>query len=146
MGLEKQYKVCNFELKTETRWSHKQTCQLPHVCSPAVALFHTKGPRHRRKICANSLWLYSYFTQTSPLKNKDINPIFIYLRVFRCLYRGSVKKQLFYKYLRLHLSHNKCFWLLLGHYDPIDLEHKFPYLTILQVRPSGFQITHRVKQ
>ena len=29
MGLERQYKVCNFGQKAETRWSLKQTCQLP---------------------------------------------------------------------------------------------------------------------
>ena len=104
MGLERQYKVWNFRLKErsagrsseggdplvyrakgETRWSLKQTCQLPRVCSPTVALLHKKGPRFRRKICANSLWLYSCFTKTSPSKNKNINYIFIYLRVFRCL-------------------------------------------------------------
>ena len=57
----------------------------PHLCSSAVALLHNKGPRHRRKICANSLWLYYYYTQSSLWKNKNINYIFIYLRVFRCL-------------------------------------------------------------
>ena len=73
------------QVKGETRWSLKQTCQLPCVCSPAIALLHKKGPCHRRKICANSFWLYSYFTQTLSLKNKNINHIFIYLRVLRCL-------------------------------------------------------------
>ena len=43
-----------------------------------------------RKICANSLSLYSYYTQSSPSKNKNINYIFIYLRVFRCLSSSSV--------------------------------------------------------
>ena len=57
----------------------------PHACSPAVALLHKKGPRHRRKICANSLWLYSYYTQWSPSKNKNINYICIYLQVLHCL-------------------------------------------------------------
>ena len=32
----------------------------PRVCSPATAILHKKGPGHRRKICANSLRLYSY--------------------------------------------------------------------------------------
>ena len=61
----------------------------PRVCSPAVALPHKKGPRHRRKICANSLWQYSYYTQSSPSKNKNMNYIFIYLRVLRSLSSGS---------------------------------------------------------
>ena len=58
----------------------------PRVCSPAVVLLHNKGPRHSRKICANSLWLYYYYyyTQSSPTKNKNLNYIFIYLRVRRC--------------------------------------------------------------
>ena len=88
--LKRQYKVCNFELKAEIHWSLNQTCQLRRVCSPAVALLHKMSPRHRRKICANSLWLHSYVTQTSPSKNKDINYIFTYLRVLRCLSSGSI--------------------------------------------------------
>ena len=43
--------------------SLKQTCR---ECSPAVALFHKRGPYHRRKICANSLSLsLSDFTPTT---------------------------------------------------------------------------------
>ena len=72
--------VC--QAKEETRWSLKQTCQLLWVCAPAVALLHKKSRCHKRKICANSFWLYSYFTQASPSKNKNINYIFMYLRVF----------------------------------------------------------------
>ena len=90
VGVERQYKVCKFGLKEEICWSLKQTCWLPHVCSPAVALLHTKGPCHRRKICVNSPWLYSYFTQTSLSKNKSINYIFIYLWVLRCLSSGTI--------------------------------------------------------
>ena len=90
MGLERQYKVCNFGLKAETHWSLKQTCQLLRVYFPVVALLIKKGRRHRRKIYMNSRWLYSYFTQTSPSKNKDINYIFIYLGVFRCFSSGSI--------------------------------------------------------
>ena len=99
MELERQYKVCNFGLKAEIRWSLKrsreirwslkQTCWLPRVYSPAVELLHQKGPRHRRKIRANSLWLYSYFTKTSKSKNKNMNYIFIYLQVL-CLSRGMI--------------------------------------------------------
>ena len=42
--------------------------------------------------------------------------------------------------LRLHLSHNKCFLLLLQFYDPVQT-HK-----TLHVYLCGFQITHGVKQ
>ena len=90
---ERQYKVCNFGLKAETCWSLKQTCQLPVSVSLATALLHKKGPRHRRKLYANSLWLYSYFTQTSLSKNKNMNYIFIYLQVFRCLSSGTYATQ-----------------------------------------------------
>ena len=55
------------------------------MCTPVVALLHKKGSCYRRKICANSLWLYSYFAKTSPSKNKNMNYIFIYLRLLRCL-------------------------------------------------------------
>ena len=87
--LKKRYKICKFGLKAKTHRTLKQTCQLL-VCSPAVALLHKKGPRHRRKICANSLWLYPYNTQSSLSKNKNINHIFTYLQVFCCLSSGSV--------------------------------------------------------
>ena len=55
------------------------------MCFPAVALRHTKGPHHRRCICINYLSLHSYFIQTLPSKNRNINYIFIYLRSLRCL-------------------------------------------------------------
>ena len=90
VGLERQYKVFNFGLKAEIRSSLKQTSQIPRMCSPAIAQLHKKGPHHRRNICVNSLWLYSYFTQTSPSKNKDINYILKYLRVLLCLSSGTV--------------------------------------------------------
>ena len=54
----------------------------PGACSPAIAQLHKKGPSHRRKICVNSFWLYSYDIQSSPSKNKHTNYIFIDLRVF----------------------------------------------------------------
>ena len=57
----------------------------PRVCSWVIAQLHKKSPYHRRKISANSLWLYSYYTQLLPLENKNINYIFIYLRVLHCL-------------------------------------------------------------
>ena len=60
------------------------------MCSSAVVLLRKKSPRHRRKIYANSLWLYSYYKQSLPRKNKNINYIFIYLRVFRCLSSGAI--------------------------------------------------------
>ena len=49
-----------------------------------------KSPRHWRKISANTLWLYSYYTQSSPSKNKDINYIFIYLGVLRYLSSDAI--------------------------------------------------------
>ena len=71
-----------------------ETCRLLkqtyHVCSPAVALLHKKSLCYRRKICVNSLWLYSYYIQSSPSKNENINDIFIYVRVLRCLSSGSI--------------------------------------------------------
>ena len=76
-----------FQAKGETCWSLKQTC---HVCSPAVALIHTKGPRYRRKICVNSLSDYIPTSHTSPSKNKSINHIFIYLWVLRSLSSGAI--------------------------------------------------------
>ena len=60
----------------------------PGVCTPAVALLHKKGLRHRRKKCENSLWLYPNCTQSSLSKNKNIDYIFIHLRVLLCLSRG----------------------------------------------------------
>ena len=62
----------------------------PSVCSPTVTLLQKKGPHHRRKICADSLWLYSYYTQPSPSKNENINYICIYLRVLRYLSIGAI--------------------------------------------------------
>ena len=57
-----------------------------HESKHATCLLrHTKIPRHRRNICANSLGLYSYNTQLSPTKNKNMIYISIYLRFFRCL-------------------------------------------------------------
>ena len=82
VGVERLYKVCNFRLKREIRWSLKQTCQFPRMCSPAVTLLHKKGPSHRRKICANFLWLYSYSSQTSPTKNKNILYIYEFFQRF----------------------------------------------------------------
>ena len=75
------------QAKGETCRSLKQTFR---VYSPAVTLLHEKGPRHRRKICANPLWLYSNDMQSSPSKNKNINHISIYLRVFRCMSSGVI--------------------------------------------------------
>ena len=83
------------QAKGETYGSLKQTC---HVCSPAVPLIHRKGLRHRRKICANSLWLYYYYRQPSPSKNKNVIYIFIYLRVLRCLSSGPVYNKRIRKY------------------------------------------------
>ena len=65
------------QAKGETCWSLKQT----------LTLLHKKGPRHR-KMC--KLWLYSYYTQLSPMKNKNINCIFIYPWVLRCLSSSAI--------------------------------------------------------
>ena len=62
----------------------------PRVSSLAVTLLHKKGPHHRKKICANFLWLYSYYTKSSQSKNKNINYIFIYLRILCCWSCGSI--------------------------------------------------------
>ena len=62
----------------------------PRVCSSVVAQLHKKGPHHRRNICVYSFWVYYYFARLFPSKNKNINYIFIYLRVFRCLSSGAM--------------------------------------------------------
>ena len=110
MGLERRYNVCNVGLKAKTRWplkrrersaGHSSEGGRPaghsskHVSSSVCVLrpshfFTKKGPRHRRKILANSFWPYSYFIQASPSQNKNIDYIFIYLRVFHCLSSGSI--------------------------------------------------------
>ena len=109
MGLEKKYKVCNFGLKAEIQWSLKRRGEvrrslkrrerpaghwsIPVISSSVFSGRRTssqKGPRYKRKICANSLWLYSYYTQSSPSKNKNMNYIFINLRVLRCLSSGAI--------------------------------------------------------
>ena len=78
------------QAKGETRWSLKPTCQLL-VCVLQPSHYFTKRvPHHRRKIYADSLWLYSYYTQSFPSKNKNIDYIFIYLWVFRYLSSGQI--------------------------------------------------------
>ena len=109
LGLEREYTVCNFELKEEIQWflkrsgevcwSHKRR-ERPtgHSSRPVSSscvfsdrrTTSQKGPRSRRKICANSLWQYPYYTQSSPSKNENVNYIFVYLQVFRCLSCGSI--------------------------------------------------------
>ena len=69
----------------DTCGSLKQTC---HACSPTVALILTKGPSHRRNICANSDCIST--SHTSPPKNKNINYLFKYLRVVRNFSSGSI--------------------------------------------------------
>ena len=46
--------------------------------------------------------------------------------------------------MRLHLSHDKCIWLLPRRYGPVS-NRKFSNKTTLPV-PYDFQMTHRVKQ
>ena len=116
--LKRKQKVCNLELKVEIRWSLKRRgkvrwslkqrgevrwslnrketrCLSSRPVSFSCVFsgrrtISQKGSQHRRKIGANSLWLYSYYTQSSPSKNKNINYICIYLRVFRCVSSGAI--------------------------------------------------------
>ena len=109
MELERQHKVSSFRLKVEIycslklgreiHWSlkrrewptgHSNRPVSSPVCSPVVAVLPKKCPRHRRKTCVNSLWLYSNYTQSSSSKNKNMNYIFIYLRVSNCLSNGTI--------------------------------------------------------
>ena len=123
MELERQYKVCNFGLKAEIQWSIKQRGDVcwslkqrerpaGHSSRPVSFLWvfsgycttSQKGPCHRRKICANFLWLYSYNIQSSPSKNENINYIFIYLRVFHCLSSCLIYATLL---VRIKLTNNR---------------------------------------
>ena len=89
LKLEREYKVCNLGLKERSRGRSNEgerstglssegrdplvtqaDLSAPRVCSPAVAQLHNKVSRHRRKICANSLRLYNYYTQSSPSRIK----------------------------------------------------------------------------
>ena len=105
IGLERQYKVCNFGMKTEIQWSLKRCGEvhwslrqgerpagyssIPVSSSCVFSSRHTisqKGsPPQKKDMCE----LYSYYTQSSPSKNKYINYIFIYLLVFRYLSSGQ---------------------------------------------------------
>ena len=84
MGLKERSSGLSIEGKRSTGLSSEGRDPLvtqadlsaPRVCSSAIALLHKKGPCHRRKIGVNSLWLYSYYTQSSLSKNKNINYIF----------------------------------------------------------------------
>ena len=151
--LKRQYKVCNFGLKAEIRRSLKRMgrsaglssegrdllvtqadLSAPHVCFLAVAQLHKKGPCHRRKICANSLRLYSYYIQSSPSKNKNINYIFIYLR---CLFSGAI----YYGYI-----YSKYLWFLLLLLVDILIHIDSTLLRIWAVlqRSSFFYISYRL--
>ena len=106
--------ACSWDLKVHIRsvildWrqrpaGHSSRPVTSPVCDPRLSHYFTKRvPRNRRKICANSLWLYSYFTQRSQSKNKNINYNLIYLRVFRCLSSGSIYETCM-PYMRLVLQ------------------------------------------
>ena len=90
MGLERQHKSVILD------WRQRPAGHLSEVGGPLVTQANLSAPPPvcvlwpLQKICVNSLWLYSYFTQTSPSKNKNINHIFIYLRVLRCLSSGPI--------------------------------------------------------
>ena len=59
------------------------------VCVPWMSHYFTKRVPVTEERYVQTLWLYSYFTQTSPSKNRN-NYIFIYLRVFHCLSSSSI--------------------------------------------------------
>ena len=75
------------QAKGDTCGSLKQTCR---VFLRPSHYFNKNGTCYRRKICTNELWLYSYNTQSSPSKNKNINYILIYLRVVCCLSSDAI--------------------------------------------------------
>ena len=49
-----------------------------------------KGSQPQKKDMCKLYLLYFYNTQSSPSKNKNINYIFMHLRVLRCLSSGSI--------------------------------------------------------
>ena len=136
--LKRQYKVCNFGLTAEIRWTLKQRRRSAGLSSEGgdplitqadlsapLGVFSSrrttsqKGfPPQKNDMCelSLSLWLYSYYTQSSPSKNKNINYIFIYIRVLRCLSSGPICKTylLYYYYdyyYYLQVFHPNFNWL-----------------------------------
>ena len=128
MGLERQYMISNFGLKAEICWL-QQAKRDPLVTQakgkdPLVSQTKGRDPLvTQENLCVFSsrrttsqkgslpqkkdmceLSLHSYFTQTSLSKNKNINYIFIYLRVFCCLSSSAIH---YTKYYLNYLQHEQ---------------------------------------
>ena len=97
----------------ETGRPLKQAC---HVCSPVVVLLHKKGPRHRRKICANYLRLYSYDIQSSPSKNRNIKYVYISMSPSLFVQRSNIRQYSAFPYaLSLLKQRYDCLVSYAGH-------------------------------
>ena len=122
------------QAKGKTRWSLKQNCQLL-VCFPAVAVLRNKGPRHRRKICANSLWLYYYYyyTQSLPSKNKNINYISYISTGFSLFVQRTGNP---YKNERIKLTRKN--------EKPLHKRTKNTYLKKMNRKPSNEKPFHKI--
>ena len=92
--LKRKYEVCNFGRKVVTHWPLKRRAwSTGHSSKPVGFLvcvlwplhYFTKSVPTTEERYVQTLGMYSYCTQTLPSKNENINYIFIYLRVFRCL-------------------------------------------------------------
>ena len=151
-------------MKDETCWPLKQRGRSTghsskSVSSPPCMFYgcHTtsqKGSSPQMKICANSLWLYSYFTQTSPSKNKNINYIFIYLQVFPCLSSGAICDRIFIYFFfhNLYLAIGFLTWislpvsklstLALLDFSLVSVFLFFFFYNILLVRPYLWTPSH----
>ena len=82
--LKRQYKVCNFVLNAEIRLRDPLVTRA-NISAPLCVFSgrcsnpHKGSLPQKKDICELSLWLYSYFTQTSPSKNKNkITFLYIY--------------------------------------------------------------------
>ena len=105
-----QYKVCKFglnwrdslasqatgrdplvaQVKGETRWSLKQTCQiLVRVLRPPN-YFTKRVPATEERYVRTLSDCVPTYTQSSPSKNKNINYMCIYLRVLHCLSSSAI--------------------------------------------------------
>ena len=100
MGLERQYKACNFALKAEIRWSLKRKERLSGHSSRPVSFLcvfsghrttSQKGSSTQKKDMCELSWLYSYYIESSMSKNKkNKNFIFLCQGVFCCLSCGAI--------------------------------------------------------
>ena len=92
--LKRQYKISNFGLKAEIRWSLSSTC----VFSGRRTTSQKVSPLQKKDMCELSLTA-SYNTQSSPSKNKKVNYIFIYLQVWRRFSSGSIYYNITHTYM-----------------------------------------------